>query len=138
MDRLDGLLGNMSGSSNRGAHSGEANRETSVNFNKHPNRGRTYGSSRGRGNSSSNATGINRPGGGGTTNTRRSSTGSRPTSSERPMRAANATGRGDSTSWTTRIKEDLIPAIPTESGRIVTIKRDIHVIQWQWPQHLNL
>ena len=36
MDRLDGLLGNRSGSRNRGAHSGEANRETRVNFNEQP------------------------------------------------------------------------------------------------------
>ena len=46
MVRLDGLLGNRSGSSNRGAHSREANREIRVN--EHPNRGRTYGSTRGK------------------------------------------------------------------------------------------
>ena len=49
MDRLDGLLGNKSGSRNRGAHSREASRELIVNFNEHPNRERTYGSTRGRG-----------------------------------------------------------------------------------------
>ena len=53
IDMLDGLLGNKSGSRNRGAHSGEANREPRDNFNEHPNRG--------RGNSSSNGTGNNKP-----------------------------------------------------------------------------
>ena len=61
MDRLYGPLGNRSGSSNRITHSREASREPRVIFNEHPNRGRTYGSTRGRGNSSSNATGNNRP-----------------------------------------------------------------------------
>ena len=43
MDRLDALLGNRSGSGNRGAHSREANREPRVNFNEHPMGGKTYG-----------------------------------------------------------------------------------------------
>ena len=103
MDRLDGLLGNRSGSRNRGAHSEEATREPRVNFNKHPNTRTTYGSTRGRGNSSSNVTGKNRPRG--PTNTRGSSTGRRPTSSERPMRDSIATGRGDSASWNHSIQE---------------------------------
>ena len=99
MDRLDGLMGNKSNSRNRGAHSGEANREPKVYFNDRQNRGRTHGSTRGRSNSSSNATEDNRPGG--PTNTRGSSTGNKPISSERSisMREANATGRGDFTSW---------------------------------------
>ena len=61
MDRLDGLLGNRSGSRKSGAYSREASRESRVNFNEHPNRGRTYGSARERVNSFSNATGNNRP-----------------------------------------------------------------------------
>ena len=61
MNRLDGLLGNRSGSRNRGTHSGEASRDPRVNFNENPNRGRTNGSIRGRGNSSSKATWNNRP-----------------------------------------------------------------------------
>ena len=76
MDKLDGLLGHRSVSRNRGAYSGEANKEPRVNFNEHPNRGRTYGSTRGKGSSSSN----NRPMG--PTNTRGSFTGSRPTAIE--------------------------------------------------------
>ena len=48
MVMLDGLLGDRSGSRNRGANSGEPNREPRVNFNKQPNRRRTYGSTRGR------------------------------------------------------------------------------------------
>ena len=35
MDRLDGLLGDRSGSRNRGANSGVSNREARVNFNEH-------------------------------------------------------------------------------------------------------
>ena len=57
MDRLDGILGDKSGSRNRGATSREPNREPRVNFNKYPNRGRTYESTRGRGNSSNYVTG---------------------------------------------------------------------------------
>ena len=57
MDRLDGLLGNMNGSRNREANSGEPNRESRVNFNEQANRRRTYGSTRGRGSSSSYPTG---------------------------------------------------------------------------------
>ena len=62
MDRLDGLLGNKSSSRNRRVHSGEANREPRVNFNDHPNKGRTHGSTRGRGKSSSNSTRDSSPG----------------------------------------------------------------------------
>ena len=61
MDRLDGLLGNKSGSRKRGAYSREASREPRVNANEHPNRGWTYGSTRERVNSFSNATGNSRP-----------------------------------------------------------------------------
>ena len=56
MDTLDGLLENTSGSGNGEANSGEPNREPRVNFNEQPNRRRTYGSTRGRGSSSSYAT----------------------------------------------------------------------------------
>ena len=60
MDRLDGLLGNRNGSRNREANSGEPNRESRVNFNEQANRRRTYGSTRGRGSSSSYPTGDNK------------------------------------------------------------------------------
>ena len=43
MDKLDGLLGNRSGSKNGGPNSGEPDREPRVNFNEQPNRRRTYG-----------------------------------------------------------------------------------------------
>ena len=56
MDRLEGLLGNKSGSRNRGAHSRESSREPRGNFHEHPNRGRTFGCTRGRGKPSGNAT----------------------------------------------------------------------------------
>ena len=58
MDRLDGLLGNRSGSRTGEANSGESSREPRVNFNEQPNRRRTYGSTRGRGSSFSYAKGI--------------------------------------------------------------------------------
>ena len=54
MDRLEGLLGNRSGSRNREANSVEPNREPTVNFNEQPNRRRT--STRCRGSSSSYTT----------------------------------------------------------------------------------
>ena len=119
MDKLDGLLGNRNGSRNRGAHSGEANREPRVNFKEHPNRGRTYGSTRGRGNSNNIASGKNRPMG--PTNTRGVSTGSRQTSSKRPMRDVNATGKGDSTSWN---HSNLGRSQPSDSERRKTDNND--------------
>ena len=61
MEKLDGLMANRSGTRNRGSHSREASREPRVNFNERPKRGRTYRSTKRRGNSSSNGTGINRP-----------------------------------------------------------------------------
>ena len=82
MDRLEGLLGNRSELRSRQATSGEPNREPRVNFNEQANKRRTYGPTRGRGSSSSYATGDNRPRG---PNIRGGSTGNRPTSNERPM-----------------------------------------------------
>ena len=96
MDRLEGLLGNRSESKSRQAISGEPNREPRVNFNEQANRRRTYGFTRGRGSSSSYATGNNRSRG---PNIRRGSTGNKATSSERPMQTANASGKSDSASW---------------------------------------
>ena len=61
MDRLDGLLGSMSGSKTGEPNSGEPDREPRVNFNEQPNRRRTHGCTRGRSSSSSYATGDNRP-----------------------------------------------------------------------------
>ena len=81
MYRLDGLLRYRSGSKNGETNSGEPSRELRVNFNEQPNRRRAYGSSRGRGSSSSYATGDNRPRG---PNIRGCSTGNRTTSNERP------------------------------------------------------
>ena len=97
MYRLDGLLGDRSGSRNRGTNSGELNKEPRVNFIEQSDRGRTYGSTRAKGSSSSYATENNRPRG--PSNIRGDYTGSRPTSNERPMRDASATRRSDSTSW---------------------------------------
>ena len=64
-----------------------------MNFNEQPNSRKTYGPTRGRGSSSSYATGDNRPRG---PNIRGSSTGNRPTSNERPTQDTHATGRCDS------------------------------------------
>ena len=61
MDRLDGLLGIRSGSKNGESNSGEPSREPRVKFIEQTNRRRAYGSTRGRGSSSSHATGENRP-----------------------------------------------------------------------------
>ena len=61
MDRLYGLLGNRSGPRKRKVSSGEPNIEPRVNFKEQPNRRRTYGSTRGRGSSSSYTTGDNMP-----------------------------------------------------------------------------
>ena len=61
MDRCDGLLGTRSGSNNGEPNSGESGREPKMNFSEQPNRRRTYGSTRGRGSSSSYARGDNRP-----------------------------------------------------------------------------
>ena len=58
IDRLAGLLGNRSESRTGEANSGESSREPRVNFKEQPNRRRTYGSTIGRGSSSSYARGI--------------------------------------------------------------------------------
>ena len=55
MDRLDGLLGSRSGPREGEPHSGGPSREPKVTFNDHLRR-RTYGSTRGRGSSSSYTT----------------------------------------------------------------------------------
>ena len=70
-------------------------REPSVNFLEQPKKRRTYGSTRGRSNSSSYVTGDKRPRG---LNIRGSSSGNRPTSNERPTQD-DATGRRDSVNW---------------------------------------
>ena len=92
MDRLDGLQGRRSGPKEGEPNSGGPSREPKVNFNDHQRR-RTYGSTRGRGSSSSYATRDNRPWG---PNSRASSTGNIQTSNERPTQGTHATGRGDS------------------------------------------
>ena len=92
MDRLDGLLGSKSGPKEGEPNSGGPSREPKVNFNDHQRR-RTYGSTRGRGSSSSYATRDNRTWG---PNSRASSTGNRQTSNERPTQGRHATGRSDS------------------------------------------
>ena len=76
MNRLDGLLGSKSGPKEGEQNSGGASREPKVNFNDHQKR-RTYGSTRGRGSSSSYATRENRTW---VPNSRASSTGNRQTS----------------------------------------------------------
>ena len=92
MDRLDRLLGSKSGPKEGEPNSGGPSREPKVNFNDHQRR-RTYGSTRGRGNSSGYATRDNRTW---VPNSRASSTGNRQTSNERPTQGKHATGRGDS------------------------------------------
>ena len=82
-----------------------------MNFDEQTNRRRTYGSTRGRGSSSSHATGDNRPRG---QNIRGGSTGNSPTSDERPTRDANETGRCDSTSWSHANQEK---SQPSDSNR---------------------
>ena len=92
MDKLDGLLGSRSGPREGEPNSGGPSREPKVNFNDHQRR-RTYGSTRGRGSSSSYARRDCRTWG---PNSRASSTGNRQTSNERPTQGTHATGRGDS------------------------------------------
>ena len=92
MDRLDGLLGSRSGPREGEPNSGGPSREPKVNFNDHQRR-RTYGSTRGRGSSSSYTRRDCRTWG---PNSRASSTGNRQTSNERPTQGTHATGRGDS------------------------------------------
>ena len=96
MDRLDGLLGNKSGSKNGETSSGEPSREPRVNFNEQSNRRRTYGSTTGRGSSFSYATEDNKPR---NADIRGSSNGNRPTSYERPKQDTHATGRCDFMKW---------------------------------------
>ena len=67
-----------------------------MNVKDQPNRRRTYGATRGRGSSSSYATGYNNPR---VPNIRRSSSGNRPTSNERPTQDTHATGRCGSMNW---------------------------------------
>ena len=59
-DRLNGLLGSRSGPGDGEPNSGGTSREPKVNFNDRQIRRRTYGSTRGRGNSSGYATRDNR------------------------------------------------------------------------------
>ena len=92
MDRLGWLLGSRSGPIEGEPISGGLSREPKVNFNDHQRR-RTYGSTRGRGSSSSYATRDNRTWG---PNSRATSTGNRQTSNERPTQGTHATGRSDS------------------------------------------
>ena len=130
MDRLDGLLGNRSGSRNRGAHSGEANRETRVNFNEQPMDPREEGATHP----------VMPPGIIGRWVQRIPEevllAADRPRANvlcETRMRLGEVIPQAGAT----RIKEDLSPAIRTEGKRIITIKRDIHVMQRQLPQRLN-
>ena len=114
MDRLGGLLGSRSGSKNGESNSGEPSRETRVNFNEQQNRRRKYGSTRGRGSSSSNATGDNRTRG---PNIRGSPTGNRQTSNERPTQDTYANGDVIPGTGVMRVKEETIQAIRT-GGKI--------------------
>ena len=140
MDKLDGLLGSRSGSKNGEPNSGKPGTEPRVNFNEQPNTRRTYGSTRGRGSSSSYATGDNSPRG---PNIRGSSTGTRPTSNERPTQDTHATGRCDFITRVMGIKEEVITAI-RKGGKIqslyqgaMMLKRGIQGTRHQWPQPLN-
>ena len=132
-------LRSKSASWNRGANSGERNKEPRVNFNDHPNRGRTYGSTRGRDNSSSYATGNNRP------RAQRKSeeillATDRPQQNDR-CETQIRLGEVISLSGVSRIKEDVNPATRTGGKfrsfkqRATAIKRGIHVMQRQWLQN---
>ena len=92
IDRLDGLLGSMSGPKDGDSNSGGPSREPRVKSNDQQSRRRTYGSTRGRGSSAGYATGDDRTWG---PNIGGSSTGNRQTSNERPTQGTHATGRGD-------------------------------------------
>ena len=111
MDRLDGLLGNRSGSKIGEPNSGEPGMDSRVNFNEQPNRRRTSGSTRGRGSSSSYAAGDNRPLG---LNIRGSSTDNRPTSNERPTQYTLRLGDEIPLTGVMQIKEEVITVIRTE------------------------
>ena len=128
-DRLDGLLGSRSGSKDGEQNSREPSREPRVNFNEQTNRRRTYGSTRGRGSSSSYATGDNRPRG---PNIRGSSTGNRQTSNERPTQDTHA-NQGRSHPSDLDRKEN-----PDPLSRAMMPKRCIQGTLPQWPQPLNL
>ena len=144
MDRLDSLLGNTSESRNRGAHSREERRDPRrVNFNEQPDKGRTYGSTRGRGNSNCNATRNSRPRN--PTNIRGTSFGSLPISNKRPTRDAHASRKSDSRNWNhSNQGEELSPTTRTGGKfcslkqQIWTVKCDIHGIQQQWPWRLKI
>ena len=60
MDRLDGLWGTGIGSRNKGEQLREAGREPKVNFSESSNMGRSKGSTRGRDNPSTKATGSHK------------------------------------------------------------------------------
>ena len=81
--------------------------EPRLSFNELPNRGRTYGSTRGRGNSSSNTTGKNRPRG--PTKMKGGSTGRRPTRTNNLCDTQMRLGEVILQVRPTRIKEDLSP-----------------------------
>ena len=141
MNRLDGLVGNRSGSKTGETNSGEPSRETRMNFNEQPNRRRTYGSTRGRGSSSSYATGDNRPWG---PNIRGKSTGNRTTSNERPTQDTHGTGRYDSRNRSHANQGRSHPS-DFDRGKIqspyqgaMILKRGIQKTLHQWSRPLNL
>ena len=89
------------------AVSGEPNRESRVNFNEQVNRRRTYGSMRGRGSSSSYATGDNRP--------RGATSEEAQLATDRPqMRDQCRAGRCDSANWS---HLDEGRSLPSDSNR---------------------
>ena len=141
MDRLDGLVGSRSGSKNGESNSGEPSMEPRVNLNEQQNRRRTYGSTRGKGSSSSYATGDNRTRG---PNIRGSSTGNRQTSNERPTIDTHATGRCDSRNKSHASQGRNNPS-NSEGGKIqspyqraMILRRGIQEMLHQWPHPLNL
>ena len=142
MERLGGLLVKRSRSRNRGTHSREASSEPRVNFNEQSNRGRTHGSTRGRGNPSSDATGSNRPRN--PTNIGGGSTGHMPLSNERPSRDTHSSGRDDSSSWNYSNQRRAQPSdlsggmSQSLKQRILTITWDLQGMQQRSSQRLNL
>ena len=141
MDRLDGLLGGRSGSKNGESNSGEPSWELRVNFNEQQNRRKTYVSTRGRGSSSSYATGDNRTRG---SDIRGSSTGNRQTSNERPTQDTQATGRCDSRNRGHASQRKNNPSDqdkrenPEPLSGAMILRRGIQETLHQRPQPLNL
>ena len=145
MDRLDGLLGSRSGPNSRGP-----SREPSVNFNDQQNRRNTYGSTRGRGNSSAMPQGIIEHGAQTSEEvqlaTDRPQTNDRRKAHMRLGEVIPGTGVMPAQEGVKRVKEETIRATRTEGkfqvqnpyqGAMI-LRRGIQEKLHRWPQPLNL